>query len=516
MSKSLPYFAVLVLAIAIVTPAFRDTTNHMPFYYDESDYMYAGTRGLVANYLDRPSLSLVEFIRNGIVLSRDGSKRGDISRVARDSGDITFYRHYHGPMYAYWIALCQKAGVSDEAAFRSSGLIIHCAIVMLIFWMFRYAFPTLPAFSALLAALAYLLNRTALVAASVITQHVLFPLFTALTLFFLALFNRTLKRGYWYAATACLGLGFATVESSFVLVGAVLVMLATLYDRMKWKQIAILALRGAAVFLVAAMVVWPKGVLALGSGKGYLYLAYMAVFRKTLAPISPLALWRHKFTAYPYEFVLPALAVLACVIFYRRLSSRAECTPFLLYAGLFTVATLIITLNYTYYHTSLLLATTVIIGVMAGELWNRSKVAGTLAASAALASLVAMTVIYHRETVEANVGLYEYRGSAIDYVKTAASQKTYYVPFTLVPPLHYYAPRAKTIGYDPAASTPDMLAQALSAPGEPKELLCAASTCSQVRGKLPAGRIREVKVADADREIGEPFHALVIEPGPAQ
>jgi hypothetical protein len=349
-----------------------------------------------------------------------------------------------------------------------------------------------------------------LVAAGTITQHVLFPLFTALTLFFLGLFGRTLDRRYWYAAAASLGLGFATVETSFLLVGAVLVSLVAMHPRVAWKEMPRLALRGAAVFLLTVSLVWPKGLFMLGAAKGYLYLAYMALFRKTLAPVSPLQLWAHKFTAYPYEFVLVALALGSCLFFYRRLSCREESKPFLLYAGLFIIATSFVTLNYTYYHTSLLLVTSVLIGVMAGEAWNRSRAAGGVVAAASVASLASMAVIYHHEATVTNLGLFEHRAAVIDYVKNSPAT-TYYVPHDLVPPLHYYAAQAKTIAYDDSWA-PDTLVRELSAPGAPKQLLCAATLCAQVRGKLQEGHIRETQIAGPSSDLREPFFAITAEP----
>lgn len=101
--------------MSVVVIAFWRTASPRPFFYDEADYMYAGTRGFLDNYLDRPSLSLPEFIRKGRELARDRSERANMSQYVRASGDITFYRHYHGPMYAYWIALCQM-GASGKPA----------------------------------------------------------------------------------------------------------------------------------------------------------------------------------------------------------------------------------------------------------------------------------------------------------------------------------------------------------------------------------------------------------------
>lgn len=117
---TMAFFLALTLAMTIVATAFWQTAPKRPFFYDEADYMYAGTRGFFSNYLDRLSIPLVQFVRKGLELARDRSQRANMSQFIRASGDITFYRHYHGPAYAYWIALCTKLGVRTASTYRAS------------------------------------------------------------------------------------------------------------------------------------------------------------------------------------------------------------------------------------------------------------------------------------------------------------------------------------------------------------------------------------------------------------
>src|SRR5579871_6298398 len=112
------YFAALLVVTAIVAGAFWNVTSPRLYFYDEADYMYAGTRGFIDNYLDRPSLSTVEFVRQGLRLAHDRSQGSNMSKFIRTAGDITFYRHYHGPVYAYWIALDQALGFHTESGYR--------------------------------------------------------------------------------------------------------------------------------------------------------------------------------------------------------------------------------------------------------------------------------------------------------------------------------------------------------------------------------------------------------------
>lgn len=159
-----------VAATLIYAPVISDH----PFGYDEADYMWAGKQGLWANYSDRHTISFIEFVRKGLDLSRNPGKRQSYSEYIRSSGDIEFYRHYHGPMYAYWLALVQDTGIREENLVRGSGLLIHFATATLILFGVWALFPSLPPVAALLACALFVFNRSALIASSGITQHLLF------------------------------------------------------------------------------------------------------------------------------------------------------------------------------------------------------------------------------------------------------------------------------------------------------------------------------------------------------
>src|SRR5665213_930219 len=225
-----------------------------PFAYDEADYMWAGTQGLLANYSGRHGISFVEFVRKGLELSRDPGKRQSFSDYIRSSGDIDFYRHYHGPMYVYWLALLHDAGARGENAFRGGSLAIHFATATLILFGMWAVFPSLPPVAALLACALFTFNRSALSAGTMITQHVLFTFFCVASLLACSLFLRNLESRWFYAAMALLACSFCTVETSALLVLALGVSLIVEHRRVreKWptlKAFAGLLGRGIGVFI---------------------------------------------------------------------------------------------------------------------------------------------------------------------------------------------------------------------------------------------------------------------------
>jgi hypothetical protein len=486
MRSDLALFGVLIVALAVIVPNFASVASPVPFAYDEADYMSAGTRGFLANYLDQPSQSLPEFIRKGLELARDKARRGGMSEYIRNLGDITFYRHFHGPMYAYWIAACKAVGVGSEQGYRASGLTIHVLASIGIFWLFRLVFPELGGLSALVAALTFAMNRTALVSGTTITQHVMYSFFAILTQFAAALFLRTGDRRHWYATAALLALSFASVEIGFVLLIAVILSVLIVRWSDGWREMAKLFGRGAVAFAVTFALVWPKGVLELGFVKGYLYLAYMAVLRKTFSPIGPLALWGFKLKTYPFEFLVPLVAVIAATVLAWRLKYRRETLPFLLYTLLFIAVTMKVTAPFTHYHVSLLTSASVVVGIMFGELWRRS---GVLAAGVALVVIVGSSIVsdigFYREQDEAMTKP-SFAADVLTYLQPTPDGTTVLAPYVLIPTLHYYRPELPAIGYD-TDWTKERLVEMTREKAGSAALFCPESVCRQLAGEFGNG-----------------------------
>jgi len=467
--------------------------------------MYAGTQGFWANYVDRNAQSLPQYIRRGLELARDKTLRVSMSQYVRSSGDISFYRHYHGPVYAYWIGLWQMLGVHSEASYRATGLILHALGAIAIFWLFLRTFPELPPASAFIAAAMFATSRTTLDTAMTITQHITYEFLAVLSLFALALFFRTGNQRFWYATAVLLAASFAAVETGAVLIAAVLLTLILLRWQAGWKVLAVLIARGALWFLATLLVIWPMGVLQLNGLKGYAYLAYLALVRKTFSPVGAIEMWGFKLKTYPYEFLLPLLAFAIALIWFRRLRYRAEVAPFLIYAGLFFVVTLKVTVPYTYYHGSLLAATAVVTGMVFGELWRRSHLAVRLAALAAvLASSAMMDVNYYAEAKRESAAPSPTTDLLAYLAKTPPERL--YLPFVYLPPLHFYRPDISTVGYDDDWSTARLAGESLAA--APAEVLCADEVCRQLEAAWPAGATAGRELINKTVRTPDPLYAL--------
>jgi hypothetical protein len=474
------WFVLTAGITALVCVSFARTTSRAPFGYDEADYMFAATQGFAANYLDRGSMGMGGYIEKGLALMHDKSQRQSMSQMVRNSGDLDFYRHYHGPMYAYWIAGWHALGAHEEIVYRASGLILHALSTFIIFFMFLRVFPDLPVEAAFIAAVTFVMNRTALVAATVITQHIAFTVLACCTLFAVSEFLRTREEKYWYAGAAFMAASFAAVEIASVMIGSVVVTIVLLDWKLGIKKLLGLFARGAACFVVTLAILWPPGVFKLNGLKGYMYLAYMALGRKTFAPIGPLDLWGYKLRVYPLEFVLLVAAMVIGAAWLWRTRSFRAAAPFLSYGIAFFCATLVITLPYTYYHASLTMALAVVTGVLFGEFWNRMNgMARGIALLAVLASLTALDVGFYREQARDNSATPVGTADVLAYLRTHPVPGPIFVPFAMVPPLHYYRPDVTTAGYDETYTGAALSSQAAGLDAR-TTVFCGSSVCRQL------------------------------------
>jgi hypothetical protein len=486
-----------------------------PYGYDESDYMWAGKQGLWANYSSRHAIPFVEFVRKGIELSRDSGKRQSFSEYIRTRGDIDFYRHYHGPMYAYWLALLRDAGVRGENVFRGSGLLIHFATATLILLGMWALFPSLPPIAALMACALFVFNRAALTAASGITQHVLFTFFCVASLLACSMFVRNLESKWFYAALALIACAVCTVETSVLLLGALGLTMIVEHRRVRQKWPTFRALggliaRGTSVFLLTILICWPMGLLQLGIAKGFLGLIYIAVYRKTFSPVGPLGLWAAEFRVSPAEFTLLVAGAVTAFILWRRFAQRRELLPWLAFVVVFVLITLKVTVPYTYYYAPLTAAFAVTTGVAAGILWNRWLWLGrTGIVLAVVASIVAMTIQFHGVLRDVKAaGAYESIVLRAVGEHPVAAGKQLYVPYQLVPTLHYYHPEIKTTGYDFDFPLP-RLADGIQSRDAAGIMFCEAGFCEELERQTPGFALQKT-LLDRPGPNGQPFYLIEI------
>ncbi len=432
-------FAGLLVIAAGFLFFFRAVPSPQPFTYDESDYMDAGERGLADNFLEQPSHSLLGFYRIGTEHATL-DKRSSLSDLIRGSRDITFYRHFHGPIYFYWIALVSPLVHHAEYAMRYSGFAFHLltffAIAIGVFLLTGHRS------AALVASFLYLFGQSSIGTSTMVTPHIPYVFFTTLTLLLFAGFLLSGKRKLWYLAVAAFAGAFCSIDYA-ILLPITFAACFFLLRKQRGLSKAILV-RSVLLFLGLLLVLWPIGLLELSAVKGYFYIAYLAMQRKgSYGDYGPLTVWWQRFAAAPVEYSLDLIA-LAGVLALWRLPAirkyRAILLPCLIYAFLMLLTTLKNTsLNPTYV-SSILPPLAIVTGVAFAALLERSRPA--LRAVVAFPLLLATVaggwqVIARRPQMDPPNS----DAQTIAALRGATLQESsLLVPYEILPTLSYYFP----------------------------------------------------------------------------
>jgi len=432
--------AVLIL-LAVLLVVARNVAPD-PYTYDEADYMYAASLGFVANYTDTPTLPLVDFLGTGMARGRDPSQRQALSGRIRESNDVVFYRHWHGPLYVDLLIPASRLALSEQQL-RTLMVFVPALTLIAIYCGCLWLIPgRTGTFTALGSSLLFLSSGKVAGSTELAPQH-LFALLSSLFLFLLMKFAAGGRRAYWYAAVVSAGLAFCTLEVAFVLI--VTLVICAYVERRRLDAGWRLAGNSLAVFFATVLVVWPAAIYKLSFVKGYLFMAYLALFRK-----SPwgnqgfFEIWGHRLLDSPLEWA----AILAGLFVYFRNLSQSEkhrTYPVLVYAALMLAATARVLSSSPRY--SLLF-------MPALDIFAALTLMPLLAAAPRRVVYAALALFC------AAFGIGEYRESArhpnpdprsaaiLNYIReNRLEEKTLLVPQEDLPMIHYYFPRTRLRGY---------------------------------------------------------------------
>jgi len=328
-------FAVIALLAAFLLLITRRVSSE-PYAYDEADYMYAASLGFAANYSDTPTLSIIDYLGAGIARGKNANARQDLSDLIRQSNDLAFYRHWHGPLFHYLLIPVSHLGL-DERGVRISMLAIPIASLVAMYLGCLWLLPGLGGlFAALLASTLYLASYS-VTASTELAPHQAFMFCSLCCLFLLAKVVATGQRAYWYGAVFMTAIAFCTLEIALVL------MLTTgicgYLERRRLHADWAFAGRSLILFLATVLVLWPAAILKLSFVKAYLGLAYLALSRKSpWGGAGFLATWKGRFFTSPLEW---GIILLSLILYFGGLrEARRILYPVLVCALLTIVATL--------------------------------------------------------------------------------------------------------------------------------------------------------------------------------
>ncbi len=441
----------IVLPALVALAVLPHGISRNPYDYDESDYMYAARLGAFANHTDTPTLPLAAFLRIGLSRGRDSRARSGLSEQVRSAGDVVLYRHWHGPLYYYWlIALSRWKG--DEHAMRVWMLMLHALTFLAIYFGCLWVLPGQAGlWTARLSSLIYLFDYTNLKAASSISPHALFVLCFVASLLAAAKTIETGKPRYWYGAVALAGMAFCTLEVALVLV-AVLALVCLVerrsvfagWDAKNWIRFAG---RSAAVFIGVVLLTWSGAVVRLSFLKAYFFMAYLAVFRRApWGDIGFIESWRLRFSSAPVQWILVAGSVFLWFALRRKEKFPRATYLFLLYGALMLLAVARVNSDSLRYMSPYFPAFELFAGFVLARLLLRFRAPLRYTALCAIALLLAgyVSLQYREHPARPNTQIIAMLGYVRDH---GLASKRMLVPQRRLPVLHYYFPEARLQGY---------------------------------------------------------------------
>ncbi len=447
----------------------------LPYGYDEADYVYAASQGLRANYLDSPSTPIAEFVRLGLEKGAHANQRATLSGHIRSRNDILFYRHWHGPLYYYWLSAMASRWQHEERVMRLATLVFGALTFLLLYVGLPWAIPgPIGRRARLLAAPVYLLGYANIRTAAMIGPHSLFALLSLAVVILLTKLSADsasarppadgrgagdqetathrlpgrAKLRYWYAALVLTGLAAATLEVAFVLVAA---LAAVCWIERKrtfagwparaWFQFGA---RSAAALLATLMVVWPAALLKLSALKAYAFMAYLSVFRKAAwGEAGVIESWRLLLKSSAVEWLLVAAAAIFCI---RRRKAPRAAVPALVFGALMLVSVLRVVSAEPRYVVMYLPALTVFAAVALASALAPVKTNVTYAVLGA--TLLLMVWNTNRQLRPIPAEAYDRAWAPVKLLRSQHLESArLLVPQGMVPVLHFYFPRAAFRGY---------------------------------------------------------------------
>jgi hypothetical protein len=335
--------AALLLAITLFN--LRQGVPAHRFTYDEADYMFAASRGWAENYLDTSVIGVGDFLARGREALGGGASKTALSQYIREAADISFYRHFHGPLYFYWLEAGRELlGEGERPARQGSAalLLLTMAVALmgsLALWGRGGLWPGFLALGLLAQSPLCWLTWTQ------ITPHALFAPVALAHLFCLALSLKTGERRFLHGAAAALGLSLLTIEYAPLLLLTMAACLfvwrrtlfAGLSPRQVWAFLGKLALLG----LGLAAALWPGGLIKLTVVRDYIFFVYLMLLRADAYGEGQgfWQTWAERLAQAPAEFAWLALGV-GLFLYAARRRGAAWGSPFLIFAGLLLATTL--------------------------------------------------------------------------------------------------------------------------------------------------------------------------------
>jgi len=430
--------ALVALLLFLIT---RNISSD-PYVYDEADYMYAASRGYLANWMDIPTLSLSDFLRIGAGRSAQTGGRQELSEFIRQSNDVLFYRHWHGPLFHDILIPVSHLGLNEHSV-REALLIIPIVTLLVVYFGCLWVLPGTSGLLAAILAGALFLSSFTVFRATELAPHQLFTLLYLSCLILLAKTIATGLRSYWYAAVVMAAFAFCTLEVGFV---AVLTLAICGYiERDRLKMDRHLVAQSLVLLLATVLLIWPAAIFKLTFLQSYLFMAYLALARKaSWGDLGFFGTWRNRFLNSPLEW---SVIVLALILFVRRPTKENRLAyPLLIYSLLMLAATGRVLSDSARYSLPFMPALDLFAAVTLAQLLSLLRRPAAFGVAGLLVAGLFGTALFQVSRYPPKPDLHA--AEVLDHIREAnLSDKALLVPQSDVPLIHYYFPAARLRGY---------------------------------------------------------------------
>jgi len=431
--------ALVALLLFLIT---RKVSSE-PYVYDEADYMYAASLGYFANWTDTPTLSLPDFLRIGLNRGKQAGGRQELSEFIRQSNDMVFYRHWHGPLYHFFLIPVSRLGLTEHGV-RAAMLAIPAVALLVIYFGCLWLIPGTRAILAALLAGVLFLSSFTVFRSTELGPHQLFALFYLGCLIFLAKSVASGRRSDWYAAIIMAALAFCTLEVAFV--GVLTLAICGYIERDRLNVDWRLTARSIALFIATVLIVWPAAIFRLTFVKSYLFMAYLALARKgSWGNIGFFRTWGNRILSSPLEWAVIAFAL---ILYLRRPWQKDNrfAYPFLIYSLLMLAATARVLSDSARYSLPFMPALDLFAGGILAQFLASLRRPAAFGIAGVLVVGLCATAAY--EAFSHPVKPDPHPAAVLEHIRRAnLTNKALLVPQGDLPMIHYYFPATRLRGY---------------------------------------------------------------------
>ncbi|MGA2508118.1 MAG: glycosyltransferase family 39 protein [Chitinispirillaceae bacterium] len=321
LSLAVPFLAVVFYLL------YKSNVPTTSFDIDEADYMYSFEKGFAAHYFDKNAVPFMSFVKIGLLAGMKSDKQTELSRMIRSADDITFYRHFHGPLFFYYMIFGERFVGKNERAIRTVSLLLQfiCSIVVLIGCLFlpgiRYGRSV-----SLLTSLLVLLSPTLFFTVSLISPHGMFVVWCMVSLFIMMRAVDTRNQRLFYVSVASIAVTFLTTVHAVLLLLCWVICVIAVYRKNKnaFRDIRRLIVISFIIFGGIITVLWPAAFLKMSLIKSDMWVGYIGFIRVHMLASQPLwAFWWNRIAASPVEYGIIAFGVTItayCLIGKKKIS----------------------------------------------------------------------------------------------------------------------------------------------------------------------------------------------------